>query len=455
MDTAAPSKPGSPGRSPRRGTLLLVGTLAVAVIALLVVPGGEMPRAAVLIGAALVLWLTEATPPFVPTLLLVVATPLVLGDRGAAYRLPSLLHMAADPVLALFFGGFALGAAASRHAIDRFLASLVVAVSRGRQRTLVILAAGTTAILSMWMSNIAAAAMMLAAVRPLLAADPDDLVFRRALLLGVALGANFGGMATPIGTGPNAIAIAAVADAAPITFVHWMLFALPLTVAMVALGLVVILWRYRASGTIPAQPAPPARPSAGAVQVMVVFAACVAAWLTEPLHGVPAALIALAAAAALFATGLLRREELASLDWSTLFLIAGGILLGRLMEASGLVAALWSGSDASAVPIEVQRLGWVLASAALSAVMSNTATATFLIPLAHTVDPGPVAPILVAIGASMGVPFVISTPPNAMIHGEGGIRGRDLLAVGLPLMLVGVIAVALTGALVLDLAGVR
>ena len=455
MDRAITSKPGSPLGRMRRRTLLLAGTLAAAGVALLVVPDNEVPRAAVLVGAALALWLTEATPPFVPTLLLVAATPLVLGDRGAAYRLPSLLQMAADPVLALFFGGFALGAAASRHAIDRFLANLVVAASGGRQRTLVILCAATTAVLSMWMSNIAAAAMMLAAVRPLLSADPDNLAFRRALLLGVALGANFGGMATPIGTGPNAIAVAAVADTAPITFVHWMLFALPLTVAMVALGLALILWRYRVGGTVPVRPPQLSAPSTGAIQVMVVFAACVTAWLTEPMHHVPAALIALGAAASLFASGLLRREDLGAIDWSTLLLIAGGILLGRLMETSGLVAALWTGGDASTVPVEIQRLGWVLASALLSALMSNTATATLLIPLAQSIDPGPAAAVLVAIGASMGVPFVISTPPNAMIHGEGGVRGRDLLAVGLPLMLAGVVIIALTGTLVLDLAGVR
>jgi sodium-dependent dicarboxylate transporter 2/3/5 len=104
-----------------------------------------------------------------------------------------------------------------------------------------------TAGLSMWMSNIAAAAMMLAALRPFSAAESDE-DFRRALLVALALGANLGGMATPIGTGPNAIAIAALSRESSITFIGWMAFAFPLTVVMLLVGFLLLAVRHRVFG---------------------------------------------------------------------------------------------------------------------------------------------------------------------------------------------------------------
>ena len=114
---------------------------------------------------------------------------------------------------------------------------------------------------------------------------------------------------------------------------------------------------------------------------------------------------------------------------------------------------------AASVPWEqIPHLALILmlcfASALLSALMSNTATATMLIPLAASLDPSPSIAILVAIAASFGIPFVISTPPNAMVYGEGGIRASDLLSPGLVLMILGCLLVALTGPSVLKFIGI-
>jgi sodium-dependent dicarboxylate transporter 2/3/5 len=142
----------------------------------------------------------------------------LLQPFGDEFRLVNVLGWAADPVLALFLGGFALSVAASRYGIDDQIARIAVKLSNGRRLRLLVLVASATAILSMWMSNIAGAAMMIAALHPLLADVPKDDPFRRALLIGIALGANLGGIATPIGTGPNAIAIAAVSKHQTITY---------------------------------------------------------------------------------------------------------------------------------------------------------------------------------------------------------------------------------------------
>jgi len=433
------------------GTALLL--VLVPGMALWLIADPIQSRAAFIGSICLVLWLTEVVQPFVPTMLLVVGVPLLLGPLGRQYGLPSVMAWAADPVLALFVGGFALGTAAHRHGVDARVAARIVILSRHRRRLLLALVLTGTAAMSMWMSNIAAAAMMLTALRPIIRSAHSDARFRTALLLSIAMGGNLGGMATPIGTGPNALAIAAASAHHRITFLSWMGFATPLVVGMLLLVYVMLLVRYRVAGSfVHEQPAV----EAGSGQprwVMAVFALAVMGWLTEPLHGVGAPLISLGVATLLFGAGLLRKDDLGSLDWSTLGLIAGGISLGRLIEQTGIFAQLAQQVDWSGYPRVVLLAALVSVGALLSALMSNTGTAALLIPLGMSLAPTPSTAVIVALATSFGVPFTISTPPNAMAYGEGGITARDLLLVGLPVMFVGCLLVTLTGSTVLGLFG--
>jgi sodium-dependent dicarboxylate transporter 2/3/5 len=150
----------------------------------------------------------------------------------------------------------------------------------------------------------------------------------------------------------------------------------------------------------------------------------------------------------------LDRKDLNSVDWATLALIAGGITLGNLLEQSGLVKTAAASVPWATLHPFMRLLLLCFASAFMSALMSNTATATMLIPLAGSLDPNPSTTVLIAIAASMGVPFVISTPPNAMVYGEG-VKSRDLLFPGLILMILGCILITLTGSYVLGLMGIR
>lgn len=177
-------------------------------------------------------------PPYVPTVVFWALTPLLLQPFGAEFRFASVLSWSADPVLALFLGGFTLSVAATRYGLDAQVAHIAIQLSHGRRLVLLVLVVASTAALSMWMSNIAAAAMMIAALRPLFSEMARDTPFRRALLMGVAIGANFGGIATPVGTGPNAIAIAAVSKHQAVTFLSWMAFAFPLTLLMLIAGII-------------------------------------------------------------------------------------------------------------------------------------------------------------------------------------------------------------------------
>jgi len=424
-----------------------VAVLLVLVLGacLLGIPDPLLARAAMIGGAAIILWLSEAVPTYVVTLALIASIPLLLSGSHPEFALRPVLAWAADPVMALFFGGFSLGVAATRYGIDELMAARALTLSRQRQRLMLALVMATTAILSMWMSNIAAAAMMLAALRPHLHRSEHTEPFRRALLIGVAMAANLGGMATPIGTGPNGIAIALLDPWSRITFPQWMVFALPLTIGMIALGYVLIVWSHRVGGEYRAFDIQPAQLSARGKGLVGIFFLAVTAWLTEPIHGVSAPVVAVAAAALLFGGGWLGREDLGRIDWSTLFLIAGGLVLGQLVERSGLMTTASASLHLDQVPVLARSAALVFLAALMGALMSNTASAAMLIPLALDLGPPRSIAVLIAIGTAFGVPFVISTPPNAMAYGQGGLAGRDLLRVGLPIMIVGSLLVGLTG----------
>ncbi|HYR08733.1 MAG TPA: SLC13 family permease, partial [Longimicrobium sp.] len=410
-------------------------------------------RAAIIGGLCIALWLSEWVPVWVPTLVLWAATPLLLGSQGGEFAPLRVLAWSVDPVLALFFGGFALAAAAGRHGADRLVAAGALRLSHGSAMRTIALAALATAALSMWMSNIAAAALMLGAFKPVLDGEPRDGSLRRGILLGIAMAANVGGIATPVGTGPNGIAIAAAERARHITFVHWMAFGVPLTLGLlVAVLLLIAVW-LRPAGQVRLPPGSLDGPRGRVRTLGAVFGATVLLWLTETLHGVPAWQVALGAAAALLLLGLLRPGDLLRIDWATLVLIAGGIALGALLDHSGLMRLMADQLPLAGAPPTLRILLLCLLSAFLSALMSNTGTATLLVPLAVAMIGTPSAAVLVAVAASLGVPFVTSTPPNAMAFGAG-LRARDLLVPGLIIMLGGCLVVAFTGPWVLRLMGV-
>lgn len=437
------------GRISWRMVFTLAAAVVASVTALSAIPDPMAARAAAIAATCICLWLSEAVPPFVPTLLLLAAVPLVLLPYGREHSLGAVLTWLADPVLALFFGGFVLGAAIQRHSIDQAIASLALRLSGGNRRWLLILTMGATAALSLWMSNIAATAMMLAALRPLLDRSGEN--FRRALLVGIAMAANFGGMGTPIGSGPNAVALASTNGQH--SFLGWMAIGLPFAIASVVLTWAIICIRPGVHGS-DAEVAAPTQPiRASGWIILTLMAVAIIAWLTEPLHGISAPTVGLLLATVFFASGLLNRDDFLRLDWGTLALIGGGISLGRLLEHTGLIGSIAHLLGGGTVPSDMAVVLLVVIAASLSAVMSNTGTATLLIPIANAIDPHrPTLAIIVALACSFGVPFVISTPQNAMASGAGA-RSADFLRVGLPMMVLGCAALIAARPLIASLIG--
>jgi solute carrier family 13 (sodium-dependent dicarboxylate transporter), member 2/3/5 len=118
------------------------------------------------------------------------------------------------------------------------------------------------------------------------------------------------------------------------------------------------------------------------------------------------------------------------------------------LQQSGCIQSAAQAIDWSVLPSSFRVAAMVAIAASMSAVMSNTATATMIIPLAYALDPSPTTPILVALGCSLGMPFAISTPPNALVYGEG-LKGSDLLLPGVVFMVLGCAVVAFGGPLIL------
>jgi sodium-dependent dicarboxylate transporter 2/3/5 len=184
-----------------------------------------------------------------------------------------------------------------------------------------------------------------------------------------------------------------------------------------------------------------------------IFFVTISLWLSEPLHGLAAWLVALGAVTALVGFRVLHWRDLVKLDWATLLLVAGGIGMGALLDRSGIVHEWAATLPLGQMSPLARTFGICLLSAVLASLMSNTGTAALLIPLAASIDASPSTAILVAVAASLGMPFVISTPPNAMAV-AGGLKSSELLWPGLILMLVGCSVIALTGPLVLRAVGV-
>jgi sodium-dependent dicarboxylate transporter 2/3/5 len=230
-----------------------------------------------------------------------------------------------------------------------------------------------------------------------------------------------------------------------------MAFGIPLALGMLLLVYGILVLRYRVAGTFEHEPPAPSARRPHAPWVVALFLLAVVGWLSEPWHGISAPLVSLGVTALLFGTRLLGKDDLAGFDWSTLGLIAGGIMLGKLVEQAGLFEQFSQQVAWTEYPRVVLLSALVLSGALLSAVMSNTGTAALLIPVAMSLVPTPSIAVIVAIATSFGMPFAMSTPPNAMAYGEGGLKASDLLVVGVPTMLVGCAVLALTGQAALTL----
>ncbi len=462
----------------QRVSRVLFGVLIglAAFFALLALPApASMPVAAWRVAAVAALmaiwWVTEALPVAATALLPLALFPLLgiaeIGPAASPY---------ADPVIFLFFGGLVLGLAVQRWGLHRRIALSIVALVGVRPANLVLGFMAASAFISMWVSNTAAAAMMLpvsVSVVALLIDSPErihtaprpEANFARAILLGVAFAVSIGGLGTLIGTPPNVLFAGFMRRTYQIEigFAQWMVIGVPLAVALLLATWLVLT---RLVFPVPAQLRPGvAKRLAGETdslgpisgpekRVGLVFLAVAAAWIFRPLlvgviPGLDDTVIAVAAALALFLIpsgcggALMDWDTAAQLPWNVLLLFGGGLSLAAAISASGLAG--WLGGQLAllgALPPAVLVLVLVLVTIALSELASNTATAATFLPLVAAIASGlglgPLALTLpVALAASCGFMLPVATPPNALFYGSGYISVAQMARAGALIDLMG------------------
>lgn len=442
------------------GIVLATLAMVVAERGWLAQPLGLSRAAELTLGIALtaaVLWVTEAVPLFVTSLVVLglelVLLPPHLGNSGPGVFLNAFF----SDVSLLFLGGFVLSAGIQRAALDRVVAHAVLKRA-GRTPTRVVIAMmALTALLGVWMSNTAACALMLGLAGGMISRVAWGDGFRKSLLLGIAYSSNLSGLATPVSSPPNAIVMRYLADQgeAP-SFAGWMLLAVPLLLALQVL-LVLYLSRRFASGatTIPLDEAP--LPPFGKPQwlVLSVFVVTVVGWIFGGKIGLSSGTVALIPVVVFFGTDLLRTSELRALPWDVVLLIGGGLALGAAVDQSGLAA--WAGRLLPVGQVSPFVLEGAIAVLAvvISAVMSNTAAINLIAPIVMGI-PGVDHSRLLLIAAfacTLSMPLPMSTPPNALVYGfsvrpdgEGELTTRDMLAPGIIVTLIGLALLALFAA---------
>lgn len=357
----------------------------------------------------------------------------------------------ASPIIILFLGGFILAGASVKYNLDKNLTNVLLKPFGQKPAFIVLGLMLVTAVLSAFMSNTATTAMMMTVAIPIAMQVGAKDKFRLMLALCIPIAANIGGMATPIGTPPNAIVIANLQQqGAQIAFGSWVALMLPLAIALLMLAWITMRILY-----------PPTverfklslqssfDKSINAHILYVVFAITVLLWFTESWHGIPSAMIAFLPIAVLTVTSVMKQEDIRSLPWEVLWLVAGGISLGVSMENTGLATWLVSSIRWDMLPQLMLLLVFGLVALMLSNFLSNTVTATILVPLAVSLGTSGIGgegfnlvitSLVIGSACNMAMLLPISTPPNAIAMSTGYIKTLDMVKVGIVIGLTGIVA---------------
>jgi sodium-dependent dicarboxylate transporter 2/3/5 len=376
----------------------------------------------------------------------------------------------ADPVVYLLMGGLIMAEAFRKHGVDRRLAYSIVARFGGDVGKILFSFMLVAAVLSMWISNTAAVALMIPVVLGIAArAGEEKGKLSILFLLGIGIGSAIGGMATITGSAPNAVASSLLAQrlaeqGAAWTFVDWMKIGLPISIALLAISWYVLrrLFPVRIESlnitSVRKELAEMGHLSPGERKTLGIFFPTVILWVAGadigamfgfPASFMSAAIVALSAAVLLFASKTLEWQDARSISWDIFLIIGAGLALGEGLQQSG--AADWMAgvliSLAGDLHIFIIMLVVSLVSVAFSNFMSNTATAAILVPILIgmsdelMVDPK----LLVLVCAlSVSISFItpIGTPPFTLIYSTGILSRKDIAMSGLRVSLPAVFAIS-------------
>lgn len=372
-----------------------------------------------------------------------------LADQpvGGLLAYKDIMATFADPVIMLFIGGFILAIAATKTGLDAQLARVLIKPFGTRSEMVLLGFILITGIFSMFVSNTATAAMMLTFLTPVFRQLPPEGKGRIALTMAIPIGANLGGIGTPIGTPPNAIALKYLNDPAGLNmnlgFGEWMAFMLPFVILMLLLSWFIILKIYPfTQKRIEIQIEGGMKPGFKTYVVIVTFIITVLLWVFDKATGLNSYTVALVPFVVFAITGVITKDDLEEVNWSVIWMVAGGFALGYALNKSGLadnaIKSIPFGDFSALLILVVSGI----VCYALSNFISNSATAALLMPILATVCTGmgdklgaiggtPTILIGIAIAASSAMVLPVSTPPNALAYSTNLVEQKDMAKIGL------------------------
>ena len=416
---------------------------------------------------ATLMWVLEVVPSWATSVAIIGAMLLFCSDSGVKWMCneeevgtllsyKGIMGCFADPVIMLFIGGFILAIAATKTGLDAQLAKSMLKPFGTKSENVLLGFLFITGIFSMFVSNTATAAMMLTFLTPVFKQLPANGKGRIALALSIPIAANLGGMGTPIGTPPNTIALKYLNDPEGmnlgIGFGQWMLYMFPLVIVLLFISWLLLRKMFPFSQkTIELHIDGEMKKGIHSKIVIITFFITVLLWLLDTVTGINSYTVALIPFVIFALTGVITRKDLEEINWSVIWMVAGGFALGYGLNKSELAQrAVETIPFGDFSPLFILILSGLICYA-LSNFISNSATAALLMPILVVVCTamgdklsgiGGTSTVLigVAIAASSAMVLPISTPPNAMAYATNLVEQKDMARMGL---IVGIISMLL------------
>ena len=417
---------------------------------------------------AALMWMFEIIPNWTTSLLVILISLLTISNKGLGFfcnpkfgqlvNYKDIMAAFADPVVMLFLGGFVLAIMAEKYGLDVTMARILLKPFGNKPKTVLLGFLIVIAIFSMFMSNTATAAMMLAFLAPVLAVLPKDDKGRIGLALAIPVAANIGGIGTPIGTPPNATAVKFLAEAGyEVTFMEWSVRMIPFVIIMIFIAWIIlqIFFPFKSDKVVLELPENKRTTDWKTYIVWITFISTILLWTTEQIHHINSNVVALIPLGILTCTGIFTKEDIKEINWTVLWLVAGGFALGTVLQGTGLAKVLIQSIPFGSMPVLLVLLVSGLVCYLMSNFISHSATSALLIPILIVVAEGMADPqamnnaafttmggtyamiSFVALCASIAMLFPISTPPNAIASSTGLVETKDMAKVGIIIGIIG------------------
>jgi len=407
---------------------------------------------------AVMLWITEAIPAWATSIAIIFVLLFCVsnssfnflqgneGQYGQLLDSVGIMACFADPTIILFLGGFILAIAATKSGLDVWMAKTLIKPFGKKSENVLLGFLLITGVFSMFISNTATAAMMLTFLTPVFKALPANGKGRIALTMSIPIGANLGGMGTPIGTPPNAFAYKVLNDPAglnmQISFGQWMLIMVPLVIVLLFIAWIVLKKFFPfTQKTIELNIQGDMSRNWRTAVVGITFAVTILLWIMGKYVGVNSNTVAMLPIAVFAITGVITAKDLQQIDWGVIWMVAGGFALGLALNGTGLAkVAIQAIPFGAWSPIVILIIAGLVCYF-LSNFISNTATAALMIPILTVVCEGmgdklsviggtSTMLIGIAVAASAAMTLPISTPPNAIAYSTGLIDQKDMAKTG-------------------------